>query len=130
MHSEVKHPRRRFFAKTVNDQMPLTPFTKKFHLRCLTKLWIHLCTPKLIYYIKIKTGTLQSAERFQAPWDLFSAKFKATANEFRQEKPQLRCYQDILLTGNCHKMCLKKSIIKRVAKNNVQFKIKYDIMLK
>ena len=66
---------------------------------------MHLCTPKLIYYIKIKinikTGTSQSAERLQAPWGLFSAKFKATANELHQEKTQLRWYEDILLTGNC-----------------------------
>ena len=30
-------------------------------------------------------GTSQSAERLQAPWDLFSAYFKATANELHQE---------------------------------------------
>ena len=50
-------------------------------------------------------GTSQSTERLQAPWGLFSAKFKATANELHQEKTQLRCYEDILLTGNCHKIC-------------------------
>ena len=49
-------------------------------------------------------GISQSAERLQAPWGLFSAKFKATANELHQEKNQLRCYEDIMLTGNCHKI--------------------------
>ena len=34
--------------------------------------------------MNIKTGTSQSAERLQAPWDLFSANFKATANELHQ----------------------------------------------
>ena len=43
------------FAKAVNNQELLTIFTKKLRLWCLTRLWIHLCTPKLIYYIKIKT---------------------------------------------------------------------------
>ena len=66
---------------------------------------MHLCTPKLIYYIKIKinikTGTSQSVEGLQAPWGLFSAKFKATANELYQEKTKLRWYEDILLTGKC-----------------------------
>ena len=88
-HSELKHPRRRLFVKTVNDQEPLNPSTKKLCLRCLTRLWMHLCTPKLIYYKKIKTniktGTLQSAERLEAPWGLLSAKFKATANELHQK---------------------------------------------
>ena len=82
----------------------LTLFTKKFRLRCLTRLWTHLYTPKLMYYIKMKTGTSQSAERLQAPWGLFLAMFKATANELRQEKSQLRCYEDIVLTGYCHKI--------------------------
>ena len=44
--------------------------------------------PKFIYYIKIeiniKMGTSKSAERLQAPWGLFSAKFKATANQLHQ----------------------------------------------
>ena len=70
---------------------------------------MHLCTPKLIYYIKtkikIKTGTSQSAERLQAPWGLFSAKSKATSNELHQEKTQLMCYEDILLTDSCDKIC-------------------------
>ena len=51
--------------------------------------------------MNIKTGTSQNAERLQAPWALFSAKFKATANELHQEKTQLRWYKDILLTRNC-----------------------------
>ena len=55
--------------------------------------------------MKIKTQTSQSAERLTAPWGLFSVKFKATANELRQEKAQLRCYEYILPTGNCHKIC-------------------------
>ena len=46
-------------------------------------------------------GTSQSVERLQAPWGLLSAKFKATVNELDQEKIQLRCYEDILFTGNC-----------------------------
>ena len=46
-------------------------------------------------------GTSQSAERLQAPWGLFSTKFKIFANELHQEKTQLRGYRDILLTGNC-----------------------------
>ena len=51
---------------------------------------MHLCTPKLIYYIKvkidIKMGTSQSVERLQAPWGLFSAKDneQATDNELHQ----------------------------------------------
>ena len=49
----------------------------------------------------MKARTSQSEERLQAPWGLFSAKFKATANELHQEKTQLRWYEDILLTGNC-----------------------------
>ena len=117
-HSELKHPRKRFFAKTVNQQEPLTSSTKMLRLRCLTRLWMHLCTPKLKYNIKIniKTGTSQSAERFQALWGLLSAKFKATSNELHQEKIQLRCYKDILLISNCFKICSNKSIIKRVVK--------------
>ena len=50
-------------------------------------------------------GTSQSAERLQAPWDLFSAKFKAATNELYKAKTQLKCYKDILLTGNCYKIC-------------------------
>ena len=34
----------------------------------------------------MKARTSQSEERLQAPWGLFSAKFKATANEPHQEK--------------------------------------------
>ena len=49
----------------------------------------------------MKMGTLQSGERLQAPWGLFSAKFKAIANKLHQEKTQLRWYEDIRLTGNC-----------------------------
>ena len=41
----------------------------------------------------------------QAPWGLFSAKFKAIANELRQEKTPLRWYEDILLSGNYHNIC-------------------------
>ena len=50
-------------------------------------------------------GTSKTAERIQAPWGLLSAKFKATANELRQERIQLRCYEEILLTDNCHQIC-------------------------
>ena len=50
-------------------------------------------------------GTSQNAERLQASWGLSSAKFKFTANELRLEKTQLRRYEDILLTGNCYKIC-------------------------
>ena len=50
-------------------------------------------------------GTSQNAEPLQAPWGLFSAKFKVTANELRLGKTQLNCYEDILLTGNCYKIC-------------------------
>ena len=120
----------KFFAKTVSDRKPLTPFTKKLHVQCLTILWMHLCTPKVIYYIEIKinikTGTSQNAECLQTPWVLFSAKFKATANELHQKKTQLRWYEDILLTANCW----NKLLIKRVAKNDVNFKIKCKIKLK
>ena len=45
-------------------------------------------------------GTSQSAEHLKAPWGPFSTKFKATANELCQKRTQLRCYEDILLTGN------------------------------
>ena len=55
--------------------------------------------------MKIETGTSQSAKRLQAPWGVYSANFRATANELRQEKNQIRCYEDILLTGNCRKIC-------------------------
>ena len=99
MHSELQHPGWRFFVKTVSDQEPFTLFPKKLRLQCLNRLWIHLSTPELIYYIKIKTGTSQSAELLQVPWSMFSAKFKVTA----KKKTQLRCYEDILLTGNCLK---------------------------
>ena len=51
--------------------------------------------------------------------EFFKTKLKATANELHQEKTQLRCYEDILLTGNCY----NKTIMKRVVKNNVNFKI-------
>ena len=44
----------------------------------------------------------KSAECLQTPWSLFSKKFKVTANELRQEKTQLRCYEDIMLTGSRH----------------------------
>ena len=66
--------------------------------------------------------TSQSADRCQAPWGPFSAKFKATANDLRQDRTQLRCYKDILLTDNYHKICYNKFIIKRVAKeqSNIQ----------
>ena len=81
---------------------------------------MHLCTPKLIYYIKIKinikTGTSQSAERLQALWDLFSTKFKVTVNELYQKKNRLRSYGDILLTGNC-----QNKSIKRVVKKQCKF---------
>ena len=46
-------------------------------------------------------GISQSAERLQATSGLFSAKFKATASELHQGKPQLRWYEDTLLTDNC-----------------------------
>ena len=49
---------------------------------------MHLYTPKLIYQIKIKAKTSQSAECPQAPWGLFSAKLKAIANELHQQKPR------------------------------------------
>ena len=44
--------------------------------------------------IEIKTGTSHSAERLQATWGPFSAKYKAFANELHQEITQLRCYED------------------------------------
>ena len=44
----------------------------------------------------MKTETSRSVEHIQAPWGLFSEKFKATANELHQDKTQLRCYEDIL----------------------------------
>ena len=95
-YAELKHLRRRFFATTVNDQEPLTPFSKKLHLQYLIRLWTQLYTPRLIYYIKIKTRTSESAERLQPPGSLDSAKF--TANEIQQEKIQLTWHQNILLT--------------------------------
>ena len=62
VHSELKHPRRKFFS----DQEPLTPFTKKLPLQCLTKLSVHLCTTKLKYYIKIKVKTKQKHHTMQS----------------------------------------------------------------
>ena len=79
---------------------------------------------------KNKNGAPQNAERLQAPCYLFSAKFKAIVNKLRQGKTQLGWCKDILLTGNCHKICSNNSIKKRVAKNNGKFKIKCKIMLK
>ena len=49
--------------------------------------------------------TSRSAERLRKPWGLFSAKFKASSNELNEERSQLRCYEDILLTNNCYKTC-------------------------
>ena len=38
----------RHFVKIVNDFQPLTIFTKKLHLRCLTEFWISLCSSDVI----------------------------------------------------------------------------------
>ena len=84
----------------------------------------------LMYYKKIKVRISQCAECFETLWGLFSAKFKATANELRQERTQLRYYQDILLTGNCHKICENRLIIKAVATKIVKLKMKYKIIFK
>ena len=46
-----------------------------------------------------------SEECLQTLWGMFSAKFKVTANELRQERTQLRCYKNIMLTSNCYKIC-------------------------
>ena len=79
---------------------------------------------------KNKNGAPQNEERLQAPWYLFSAKFKATANKLRQGKTLLGWCKDILLTGNCHKICSNNSIKKTSGKNNGKFKMKCKIMLK
>ena len=55
--------------------------------------------------MKIEIRTSQSVEFIQTPWASFSAKFKATVNKLGRERTQLRYYEDILLTGNCHKIC-------------------------
>ena len=62
----------------------------------------------------MKTGTSQNAQCLQAPLSKFSTKFKTTANEHHQENRQLRFYKDILFAGNCHKICKKKLIIKKI----------------
>ena len=53
----------------------------------------------------MKIGTSQETECFRTLRSPFLAKFKANASELDQERTQLRCYEDILLTGNCHKIC-------------------------
>ena len=84
-----------FQALRIFNKQLQTKSVKKYILNseCLTKLRIRLFTLKFIYYIKIKTGTSQSAEPVHAPFVQF--KFKATANELRQERIQLRYYEDI-----------------------------------
>ena len=44
--------------------MPWTIFAKKLHFRSLARPWIHLCIPKLIYYIKIKTRKSQNVSDY------------------------------------------------------------------
>ena len=78
---------------------------QRLHLRRLNRLRISLCTRKLMYYMKIKTRTSQSAEWLQAPWDLFSPRFKGNVSEFRLERTWLKRYEDILPTDNCLQIC-------------------------
>ena len=40
----VKHLRWSFFVNIINDLKPLTIFTKKLHLRCFTRFYVHLCS--------------------------------------------------------------------------------------
>ena len=40
----VKHLRWSFFVNIINGLEPLTIFTKKLHLRCFTRLCVHLCS--------------------------------------------------------------------------------------
>ena len=53
----------------------------------------------------MKTRTSQGAEYLRKPWGLFSTKLNATANKLGREKTQIKCYKDIHLTGNWHKIC-------------------------
>ena len=53
----------------------------------------------------MKARTSQSAECLRKPWGPFSAKFKATANELDQGRILLMYYEDILFSGNRHKIC-------------------------
>ena len=40
----VKYLRWSFFVNIINGLQPLTIFTKKLHLRCFTRLCVHLCS--------------------------------------------------------------------------------------
>ena len=53
---------------------------------------------------------------------LFITKFQVTADELAQERTQLRCYKDTLLTGNCHKICQIKRQNKQTNKNQTQIR--------
>ena len=90
--NNLKHPRGAFRIQASqkknlreNSQRPRA--VNSFHKKALPPILNQtLNTPWLIYCIKIKTGTSQSAERLHAHWGLFSAKFKAIANEIHPEK--------------------------------------------
>ena len=51
---------------------------------------------------------------------LFITKFQVTADELAQERTQLRCYEDTLLTGNCHKICQIKKQNKQTNKPRLE----------
>ena len=55
-----------------------------------------------------------SAQCLEAPQGPFLANFETTSSELGQERTHIRCYEDILLTVNYHKICQNKLIIKRV----------------
>ena len=73
--------------------------------------------------MKMKTRTPQSGLCFQTPLGPFSAKFKVTANELGQGRIQLRCYEDILLNGNCRKILNLKMKCISILKQQQIYKI-------
>lgn len=46
-----------------------------------------------------------SAQCLEAPQGPFLANFETTSSELGQERTHIRCYEDILLTVNYHKIC-------------------------
>ena len=79
---------------------------------------------------KNKNENIPECKTSPSTLGLFSAKFKATANELCQEKSQKGSTMTFCSLVTAIKFCYHKSIIKRVVKNNVKLKIKCKIMLK
>ena len=64
----------------------------------------------MMFYIKIKTGISQIAKHLQTPWGLGSvvSRVQGHSQWTSPKKTKLSCYENILLTGNCHKTSGKK----------------------